>query len=762
MAEQQQPLLNTKTDSAVGTDPSSVAASNEMPSHKIKISTDTNSFRDPDYVAPSSTMTPTATQNEGVFGYFRRAFISSSDSKPLSASVVAEKLGRELSNSGEKTELAATKSTGDLPVPKEPSSQSQDSTKGVVQRAQTDVEAIRSSVAVPMDSPETPLVEGTAPVSLQSESEISKAVKSDTAVGEHSRQDTDGSIVSIPDVILEVGDSVKNPVVKEDVIVTDSVPLSTNLVTEQTNKETEASSGEPALDEEDSQFVFPSKKNNKDAPVRNPADDVGEDPIDENKQEPVQTSDKNLIIDSAEQHITFESAQSSDLSPSFEQMKPAEADEGLLEEVESENEDTVKAIALQEATDVKKQEPNKSIEEEVTPPLEETGDTDDAVARLLSPSLEQGGSFKGKPVTKAPPKRSKTTAGETKQTASSSAGFFKRLFSKRGQNLAADAPEPNKETDEQNESVPEDIKTKAAEAASTPMTTELPQESARIEIQLPPENTSLNMSEVADSTDHHSGARSPLALTEVFSEPSERPQLDTGESSMKTADLDKCIADSKSDDDLDNITNLWLEQMQLEGLKPMNEDYSKKSTEFDTPLDYLLDFHAFVKSNKYTVTVLEILKTRFGEDHTLVRDFVQATKEHKEEEDDSLLLGADLPTEKDHEETEALHQMKDSASTETSSTLDTAQTSTTQKTGESSTPRKTVEPKTEYQENEAVEEAESPEAMTTDKLPESDGGLLGSHKSATADVEAQTQTTPTTTPGGFRRFLCCVFPRVNQ
>lgn len=84
--------------------------------------------------------------------------------------------------------------------------------------------------------------------------------------------------------------------------------------------------------------------------------------------------------------------------------------------------------------------------------------------------------------------------------------------------------------------------------------------------------TSLQHSEVADSTNQHSGARSPLALTEVFSERSERPPLDAG-SSLKTTDLEKSVSD-KTEEDFDKIKELWMAQMQSKG-HPINEQYQK-------------------------------------------------------------------------------------------------------------------------------------------------------------------------------------------
>lgn len=84
--------------------------------------------------------------------------------------------------------------------------------------------------------------------------------------------------------------------------------------------------------------------------------------------------------------------------------------------------------------------------------------------------------------------------------------------------------------------------------------------------------TSLQHFEVADSTDQHSGTRSPLALTEVFSEPSERPPLDAG-GSLKTTDLEKSVSD-QTEEDFDKIKELWMDQMQSKGLT-INEQYPK-------------------------------------------------------------------------------------------------------------------------------------------------------------------------------------------
>lgn len=477
MAEQQPSLESTKNPSSTSNPPA--VTSTDLPSHQIRIATDANSFRDPTYMAPDSVQTPqTPSRDGGVFGMIRRAFAPTTTSPPMKASDVVEKLGREMSGSTEKGEISATKSTSALSstMPRAASSQSQDAPTSQLKRSQTDV-GVSPSPKITPQTTESVSEEATL-VSVEPGLDDSKMTANlDAKEGEHIRRDTNTSIVSIPDAILDVGASQDAPVVEDKTQATDSVPISTNLTTDATNKATETPPSEQAP-EEDAQFNFPSKKG-KGVSTKDQNEVVEalettisqQEASNEDKKEELEQQEANLVI-TVPQEVSNEAQETLSLTP-VETEKSPEKETGVLE-VKNEVEDASKALTVQGETPGEIKDQIKTTEEAPSTPVAGTV------------PLGSTGSFKGKQEVKPAPKRAQTmAAGEAKKTPSGGQGFFQRLFSRR----YSDAPSEDQQTkQETKELATEDPEVQKEEQNKTPLTEKSPpMDKTTIQLELPPE-----------------------------------------------------------------------------------------------------------------------------------------------------------------------------------------------------------------------------------------------------------------------------------
>lgn len=130
--------------------------------------------------------------------------------------------------------------------------------------------------------------------------------------------------------------------------------------------------------------------------------------------------------------------------------------------------------------------------------------------------------------------------------------------------------------------------------------------------------------------------------------------------------------------------------------------HGRKSNEFDSSLAYLLDLHNYVESNSYGVSLLAILKRRYGEDDSLVCEFEKAiTVETKTVVDPTPPIQVE-----DSEANEQSLQHPDSPKTETTTTGDASKSSESQ---EESTglgedvEKKAIQPEPQVSKKEAIE-----------------------------------------------------------
>eukprot|EP00210_Caulerpa_lentillifera_P006865 g6562.t1 len=198
---------------------------------------------------------------------------------------------------------------------------------------------------------------------------------------------------------------------------------------------------------------------------------------------------------------------------------------------------------------------------------------------------------------------------------------------------------------------------------------------------------------------------------------------------------------------------LWMERMKQAG-KEVSEEHHGKSTEFPTPLAYFLDFHIFIKNRKYSISLLEVLISHYGEDHPRVQEFIEAIAEDDLKEQ-ALQNGMPQETES---ELGSLHQQQDSAGNETYTAFDTAKTkSAMMNSGESSSSflKKPVESNLDKKQSKSKKSSGSA-GVETDAMSETDTGLVVSRKNV-----SERQYRP---HYGNRKpscFFCCVAPRAD-
>lgn len=177
-------------------------------------------------------------------------------------------------------------------------------------------------------------------------------------------------------------------------------------------------------------------------------------------------------------------------------------------------------------------------------------------------------------------------------------------------------------------------------------------------------------------------------------------------------------------------------------MKDSNWFSCRKSSEFDTPLAYFLDLHSFIIQKEYSVPLLGVLISYYGEDHPRVQEFLEATRE-EESKEQSLENGS---------ESELLLEKKDSSSIETNSTFDTAKVNSPPKSTQPSTPKESVKISPEKEKEQSLKSLDSRRPLVAN----TPAGLVVSRKNG---GERQYHA-----HYGRRRpsfWMCCMTPRAD-